>query len=157
MESLRPIFSRRGGAWHGKAGPGKAGQGTNEANILQAGRGGARLGVATQGKEPMNKYKAKRTVVDGISFASKAEARRYTQLLLLQRAGAIEELELQPRLLLVVAKIKIGTYVGDFRYRDMVTGDMILEDVKGVLTPVYRIKKRLVKALHGIDILETSA
>lgn len=105
----------------------------------------------------MNKYKAKRTVVNGISFASKAEARRYTQLLFLQRAGAIEELELQPRLLLVVAKIKIGTYVGDFRYRDMVTGVMILEDVKGVLTPVYRIKKRLVRALHGIDILETSA
>lgn len=105
----------------------------------------------------MNKYKAKRTVVDGISFASKAEARRYTQLLLLRRAGAIEELELQPRLPLVVAKIKIGTYVGDFRYRDMVTGDMILEDVKGVLTPIYRIKKRLVRALYGIDILETSA
>lgn len=139
-------------AWRGKAR-----HGTVEANILPAGPGEARLGLAWQGKEPMNKYKAKRTVVDGISFASKAEARRYTQLLLLQRAGAIEELELQPRLLLVVAKIKIGTYVGDFRYRDMVTGDMILEDVKGVLTPVYRIKKRLVKALHGIDILETSA
>ena len=135
-----PIFSRRGLERHGKAWLGVAGQ-----------------GVARQGKEPMNKYKAKRTIVDGISFASKAEARRYTQLLLLQRAGAIEDLELQPRLLLVVAKIKIGTYVGDFRYRDMVTGDMILEDVKGVLTPVYRIKKRLVRALHGIDILETSA
>jgi hypothetical protein len=62
-------------------------------------------------------------------------------------------LELQPRYPLIVNGEKVGTYVGDFRYFE---GDvLILEDVKGILTPVYRLKRRLVKALYGLDIRET--
>lgn len=105
----------------------------------------------------MSKYGAKRTEVDGIVFASKAEARRYQELRLLERAGEIERLELQPRYPLVVNTVTIGTYVGDFRYLDTRNGRRTVEDVKGVRTPVYRLKCKLVKALYDIDIVEVTA
>ena len=101
----------------------------------------------------MSKYGAVAVCEDGHRFASKAEARRYRELKALAAAGEIADLELQPRYPLEVNGRKIGAYVGDFRYcRGGVT---ILEDVKGVKTPVYRLKKKLVAALYGIEILET--
>ena len=100
----------------------------------------------------MSKYRAVRTTVDNITFASKAEARRYQELRMLVRAGKIEHLHLQPRYPLVVNRVKIGAYVGDFLYqRD---GVEVLEDVKGCPTPVYRLKKKLMKAIYGIEIQE---
>lgn len=99
------------------------------------------------------KYGAVPSIVDGHRFASKAEAARYRVLKAREEAGEIVALELQPRYPLVVNGEKVGTYVGDFSYYE--GGELRLEDVKGVLTPVYRLKKRLVKALYGIDILET--
>lgn len=101
----------------------------------------------------MSKYRAVPVIVDGVRFASKREAARYGALRLLEQAGEIEALELQPRYPLVVAGEEIGTYVGDFRYRER--GELVLEDVKGVRTPVYRLKARLVKALYGVEIRET--
>lgn len=105
-----------------------------------------------------HKYGAVRTEVDGISFASKAEARRYAQLKLLQKAGKIDRLELQPRYPISVGGHAICTYVGDFQYveigRDGYATSRIVEDVKGVKTDVYQIKKKLLKALYGIDITE---
>ena len=99
-----------------------------------------------------NKYRAIKTVVDGITFASKAEARRYSQLKPLERAGAIACLQLQPRFDCVVNGKKICTYIADFKYA---TADgFTIEDVKGMKTPVYRLKKKLVEALHGITITE---
>lgn len=104
----------------------------------------------------MTKYRAVRTVVNGIAFASKAEATAYQNRLLLQQAGDISDLELQPKYPLVVNGQKIADYIADFRYKLNTTGAVIVEDVKGVRTPVYKLKKKLVKALYGIDILESS-
>lgn len=99
------------------------------------------------------KYGAQPVIVDGLRFASKKEAARYRELKAWQDAGGIGGLELQPRYPLVVNGEKVGTYVADFRYRR--DGEAITEDVKGVKTPLYKLKAKLVKALYGIEILET--
>lgn len=101
-----------------------------------------------------HKYGAQPTTVDGIRFASKGEAMRYQELRLLEQAGQISGLELQPKFRLEVNGVKIADYVADFRYTE--AGQVVTEDYKGMKTPVYRIKKKLVKALHNVDILETS-
>jgi hypothetical protein len=98
------------------------------------------------------KYGAMPTVVDGVRFASRKEARRYQVLLTWQRAHLISELELQPPFRLVVNGIGVGTYRADFAY--LVDGRQVVEDVKGVRTPVYRLKKRMVEAQYGIEIIE---
>jgi hypothetical protein len=111
-----------------------------------------------------SKFGAVRTVVHGITFASKAEARRYAELM--ARHVVIRNLELQPRFPLKGADGSIiGTYVADFRYQESMhrhgpdgefdawTED-IVEDVKGVRTPVYRLKKKLFEAQYGIQIRE---
>lgn len=97
-----------------------------------------------------SKFNAKPTIVDGKRFASKAEARRYSELRDLERAGIISHLELQPRFPLIVNGQVICTYVGDFRYLE--NGKSATEDVKGVKTDVYAIKRKLLLATHpGID------
>jgi hypothetical protein len=101
------------------------------------------------------KYKNKKVIVDGITFDSTKESKRYHELKLLERAGVITQLELQPRLDLVVNGQKICFYRGDFGYYE--NGIKKIEDVKSAFTakmPVYRLKKKLVKAIHGIDIIE---
>lgn len=105
----------------------------------------------------MNKYRNIKTVVDGVTFDSKKEARRYSELKLLEKARQIYGLDLQPQYLLQVNGEKIGVYKADFRYidRSTVPNKIVVEDCKGVKTPVYRLKKKLVKAIYGIDILET--
>ena len=104
-----------------------------------------------------NKYGAIPTRVDGRLFASQAEARRYQELKLLQAAGEIDRLECQPRFPLVVNGVKVGEYRGDFRYTETATGRVVTEDVKGVRTQVYTLKKRLVEALYGVKIAEVEA
>lgn len=104
----------------------------------------------------MTKYGAIRTTVDGHTFASKAEAKRYGQLKNMERAGEIADLELQPRYPLLIGGVKVATYVGDFRYTVPLTGEIVTEDVKGVRTSVYRLKAKLMKALYGIDIREVA-
>lgn len=96
-----------------------------------------------------SKYNAKKTNVDGIKFDSIREADRYCELKLLEKAKEIRNLELQPRFLLQDKfKDKTGTthrkieYVADFMYIDK-CGKTIVEDVKGVLTDVYKIKKKM--------------
>lgn len=103
-----------------------------------------------------NKYHAVKTAIDGFTFASKAEARRYSHLKLLARIGEIADLELQPKFDFVVNGMKVCSYVADFRYRDVKTGAVIIEDVKSqpTRTKEYRIKKKLMKAVHGIDVIE---
>lgn len=94
-----------------------------------------------------HKYRAKPTTVDGIRFASKAEARRYGQLRLLERAGKIVGLKLQPRFVLQEAfsrdckLVQAITYTADFQYVEK--GKVMVEDVKGFSTAVFRIKWRL--------------
>ena len=99
-----------------------------------------------------SKYRAVRTTVNGLPFASQKEARRYQALLLLECAGRINRLELQPRFPCRVNELLVCTYVADFRYFE--DGQFVVEDVKGMKTDVYRIKAKLVKALYGITIKE---
>jgi|TARA_Y100000310_G_scaffold126112_1_gene124867 hypothetical protein len=100
-----------------------------------------------------NKYGAVRVRIDGIDFDSRAEARRYVDLKMLEKAGEIRNLELQPKFECVVDGTKICTYRADFQY--FCGNERVVEDVKGVKTPVYRLKKKLVEALfRGIKITE---
>ena len=103
----------------------------------------------------MTKYNARPTVVDNIRFASKKEAARYCDLKLLQKAGEISELELQPKYKIIVFDRLICSYIADFRYRDCVSDELVVEDVKGVKTPAYRLKNKLMWAVHNIKIKET--
>lgn len=100
------------------------------------------------------KYFNMPTVVDGYKFASKKEAKRYGELKLLQRVGKIRNLVLQPKYPITVNKMRVCTYVGDFLYDEVATGLPVLEDVKGVRTWVYKLKKALLWAVWGIRIVE---
>lgn len=107
-----------------------------------------------------SKYNADKTTVDGITFASKAEAKRYGELRLLERAGEIATLVLQPTYWLSVHSgegkfVKIGEYRADFEYWDKRTKQRVTEDTKGYRTPLYKWKKRHVEAQHGIKVIET--
>ena len=104
----------------------------------------------------MSKYNARKVVVDGHTFASAAEGQRYATLATLERAGKIAGLELQPRFDCVVGGMKICSYIADFRYRR--AGVPVVEDVKGVRTAVYRLKRKLAEACHpGLVITEIPA
>ena len=100
-----------------------------------------------------HKYHAQPEYLDGYRFASRKEALRYVQLRALQRGGQIHGLELQPSYDLHVGKIKVGRYVADFCYRE--GEQVIVEDVKGMRTPLYRLKKKMVEAEHGFVVRET--
>lgn len=101
-----------------------------------------------------SKFGAVKTTVDGIEFDSKAEAKRYSELRWLEKAGKIKNLERQPRYDLEVNGVKIGFYKADFRYWDQATSQHVVEDVKGMRTPVFAIKAKLMKALHRVEIVE---
>lgn len=103
-----------------------------------------------------SKFSNIRTEVDGIEFASKKEARRYGELKLLERAGRITGLKVQPSFPLDVNGKPICRYVGDFEYQTS-AGDRIVEDVKSPITrkhPVYRLKAKLFEAVVGFPITE---
>ena len=94
-----------------------------------------------------NKYGARKVKIDGITFDSKGEARRYGELRLMEKQGLISRLTVHPRYDLTVNHQKICTYVADFEYRDEGNNRRI-EDFKGVVTPVFRIKWKLFEAIH---------
>lgn len=108
-----------------------------------------------------SKYGAKKTVVDGIVFDSRKESRRYVELKLLQKAGEISNLELQKKFLLIPSQ-KLGgkvverecSYVADFVYTDTKTGNIVVEDTKGIKTKDYIIKRKLMLYVYGIKISE---
>ena len=107
-----------------------------------------------------SKYGAKKTIVDGIKFDSKWEAERYGQLKAMEKAMFIRDLELQVPYDLIVNDIKICKYIADFRYKKesnhTITDDEyyieVVEDTKGFETQEFKLKKKLMKALHNIDI-----
>lgn len=103
-----------------------------------------------------NKFGAKKTIVDGIRFDSMAEAKRYGELKLLARAGEIHDLEIHPRYPLDVKGTRVCTYVADFVYRDT-RGTLHVEDVKGMRTALFILKKKLMQAVWGIDVEEVKA
>ncbi len=111
----------------------------------------------------MNKYRNVKTVVDGIKFDSKREAARYQELKLLQKAKKITDLKLQPKYPIMVNEgyglIKVCDYVADFFYIVIDHPDApfsVVEDVKSkpTMTPIYRLKKKLMKAIYNLDIKE---
>lgn len=100
----------------------------------------------------MNKYRNVRTEIDGIKFASKREAVRYSQLKLLERAGEIKNLRLQPRYPLSVNGLHVCTYVADFDYVETSTERLVTEDSKGVRTRDFINKAKLFHAIHGREV-----
>ena len=94
-----------------------------------------------------NKFGARKTVVDGITFDSMAESRRYQELKLLEAAGEISDLELQPSYELQPKFKRNGksvaaiVYRADFRYRE--NGVLVIEDTKGFMTKDFRLKQKL--------------
>lgn len=98
------------------------------------------------------KYNAKRVLVDGICFDSKAEASYYAHLKLRERAGEIEDLELQRSFDLIVNGVLVARYVADMVFFDRSTCRRRIVDVKGCSTSTFRLKAKLMKACHGIEI-----
>lgn len=108
-----------------------------------------------------SKYRNVPTVVDGIRFDSKKEAKRYSELKLMEKAKLITKIDIHPRFRLEVNGEKICDYVADFGYLvrsgendEKMEYRLAIEDVKGVKTAVYRIKKKLMKACLGIEVVE---
>lgn len=98
------------------------------------------------------KYNAKRVLLDGICFDSKAERDYYAALKLRERAGEVDSLELQRPFDLIVNGVLIASYICDFCYFDRISCRRVVADVKGVATPAFRLKAKLMKACHGIEI-----
>jgi hypothetical protein len=101
-----------------------------------------------------NKYNAKRVKIDNIWFASMHEGKRYQELMLLQRAGQIQDLQLQVPFVITVNGKKICKYLADFQYIDTSTGKTVIEDAKGYRNNLYVLKKKLVEAQYEIKIVE---
>jgi len=96
--------------------------------------------------------------IDGIVFASKAEMRRYRELKLLEKSGKIRNLRLQPKFLLLAGFWRWKEYhhpihyVGDFLYYDKEKKRKVVEDVKGVETEVFKIKRKLFTIRHNLEL-----
>ena len=100
-----------------------------------------------------NKYNARKTQMGGITFDSVREAQRYLDLCVLERARDIQDLEIKPVYRISHKGEPICKYIPDFRYKQ--DGKIIIEDVKGIRTDVYKLKRKMMKVYFGIDILET--
>lgn len=102
----------------------------------------------------MPKYNNIKTVVDGIAFDSKKEAKRYQELKLLERGRVISDLDCQVKFELIPKQEgeRPCYYVADFVYTE--NGKKVVEDVKGFRTDVYKLKRKLMLERHGIKILE---
>lgn len=107
----------------------------------------------------MNKYHNKKVCYNGIAFDSKKEARRYSELLLLERAGVITDLQMQVPFVLIPSQRINGKvaereckYIADFVYTE--NEKKVVEDTKGMKTKDYIIKRKLMLYVHGIQIKE---
>lgn len=111
----------------------------------------------------MSKYNSRKTVVDGITFDSKKEAKRYEELKKMEQEGLIQGLELQvpfelvPSFTIVIdgkkKKRRNMKYIADFVYYE--NGNKVVEDVKGRKTDVYKLKKKLFEYKYKVTIKET--
>jgi len=117
-------------------------------------------GAAQPHRAKKSKYGNRKVVVDDVLFDSKREASRYQKLKLMGLAGEISGLRLQVRFELAPAVVINGRkkpalrYYADFVYLDK-SGGVVVEDAKGHRDGIYKIKRHLMKSVHGIDILET--
>lgn len=112
-------------------------------------------------KSRRGKYNANGQKIDGHWFASAAEAKRYVQLKDMQQDDLIEDLVLQPSYPIIHNGKPITTYRADFRYvvlNELKRSEVVVvEDVKGMITDVYLIKKKLVEAQYNLKINEIPA
>lgn len=117
----------------------------------------ARLGLDTEDHavRPARKakYRNQKTEVGDRVFDSKLEAARFVQLKRMQEAGIICNLQCQVPFAIEVGGVLICKYIADFVYIDT-DGRQVVEDAKGVRTREYIIKRKLMKAVHRIDIKE---
>lgn len=105
-----------------------------------------------------SKFNNRKTwTADGLLMDSAAEATRYEELRLQQQAGVIANLEHHHRYPLSINGLLIAYYEADFDYDDLERGSHVVEDVKGVKTDVYQLKKKMLRALYGIEIVEIAA
>lgn len=115
----------------------------------------------------VSKYHNRKTVVDGMTFDSKAEAERYSELVLMEKAGLITGWILKEARPALVAEARqqrfpleangklIGVYVADFVYAYCGSYfGVVIEDVKGFATQAYKLKKKLFQACYGFPIIE---
>lgn len=119
-----------------------------------------------------SKYGAKKTVIDGITFDSQKEARRYNELRMMEKAGSISNLQRQVKFTLIPNQREPDTigkrggiikgklierevaYIADFVYTDKTTGETVVEDTKGFRTADYIIKRKMMLFFYGIRIKE---
>ena len=119
-----------------------------------------------------NKYGNRKVEADGIVFDSMKEKRRFDELKLAEAAGAIGDLQRQVRFELIPAQREPDTrgpkggvikgrlierkveYVADFVYIDLQTGEKVVEDTKGMRTPDYILKRKMMLYFHGIKVRE---
>lgn len=106
-----------------------------------------------------SKYHSKKITIDGIIFDSQREAKRYRELVLLERAGLIQNLQMQVKFELIPSQRIDGKvverachYIADFVYQQ--DGKTIVEDTKGFKTKDYIIKRKLMLSVHGIKVKE---
>ena len=106
----------------------------------------------------MNKYGNVKTELDGMTFDSAKEARRWAELKLMERAGLISDLQRQVKFELIprMGAERAVNYVADFVYQDNSRDcETVVEDCKGYKTDVYKLKKKLMQYLLGIEIRES--
>jgi len=109
----------------------------------------------------MSKYRSKTTIIDGIRFDSKKEAEYYRFLLMSKNAIELEDrvigIELQPRFDIIVNNVNIGFYKADFKVT-YANNSVKVIDVKGykkgAAYSMFRLKKKLVEAIHNIEVIE---
>ncbi len=114
------------------------------------------IGV-TPGKSRYPVVEKHRRTIDGITFASMREAKRYGQLKIMERAGEITHLTLQPSWTAYIGGVKFCTYTADFSYFRKGEIDLVVEDVKSSgtrLDPAYRLRKKAVELSHGLHVTE---
>lgn len=117
-----------------------------------------------------SKYGSRKVCIDGITFDSRKEYRRFCELSLLEKAGEITELQRQVKFVLIPAQYEPDTigkrggkkrgklierecaYIADFVY--IANGTKVVEDTKGFRTKDYIIKRKLMLWVHGIKIKE---
>lgn len=117
----------------------------------------AQIKAASKRDPKPRKFRNKKVTEDGIEYDSKKEAKRGAELRLLLAAGKIESLSVHREFTIQVNGFLICKYEADFTYRDKLTGQIVVEDVKSAFTrklPVYRLKNKLMRAVHGIEIRE---
>ena len=131
----------------------------SEANLVKlqgrtVGQNGSKQSVPITSR--VTKYGNRPPMVDGFRFDSIAEAKRYKELKLMELAGEIRDLVLQPKFIFEYRGVRIGSYKGDFKYLLIHSPVPIVEDCKSepTKTQAYRLRKRMMLAFHGIELRE---